>query len=201
VKRFQLTPDNPGLSLENAAHALLAGGVIAAPTETVYGLMTLWDNPAGRERIYGLKRRPQDKRLQMLAPNVTTALRYGILADAGLRRLEQAFWPGPLTVVCRSTVDDTIGLRIPDHQWLCQLLKRCGTALAATSANLSGRPPATCADEAVTDLDGEPDLLVDGGTVVGGTASTVVDISGPDRWRILRPGPVSEAEIAAVLDT
>ena len=186
----------------SAALAVLSrGGVLAAPTETVYGLMTPWHSAAGRERIYRMKARPTERRLQMLAASVAMAEECGLIADARLLRLAERFWPGPLTVVRPSTTGDTIGLRIPDHPFLAVLLAHFPEPLAATSANRSGCPPALTAAGAVADLAEMPDLLLDGGdlSVAGhGTASTVVDCTGVVP-KILREGAISEADIRAAL--
>ena len=212
------------LSITDAVHAcavvLRAGGVAVVPTETVYGLVSCWDNAAGRQRIYDLKRRPADKRLQMLAADVVMAERAGVLPDARLEKLAAKFWPGALTVVCAAEArseagnlkrggddsqfairnskieipPDTIGLRIPDHAFMRALLLELGVPLAATSANLSGEPPGADADSAVSRLDGCPDVLVDGGPIAQAAASTVVDITGVE-LKILRSGPISECEL------
>jgi L-threonylcarbamoyladenylate synthase len=177
---------------------LREGGVAALPTETVYGLMTLWRNAAGRERIYELKQRPADKRLQMLASSVAMACRAGVLPSPVLAALGQAFWPGPLTVVVEAEGGETIGLRVPRHPFLLSVLDGLGEPLAATSANLSGLPAALDADAAVQDLAGDVDVLVDGGTVEVGEASTVVSVVGGD-LKVLRAGPVSETALRAAL--
>jgi len=185
--------------LTECADMLLSGGVVVIPTETVYGLVTLWNNTTGRQRIYDLKRRPSDKRLQMLAVNVASACVAGVLSDARLEVLARAFWPGPVTVVCRAAADDTVGLRVPNHEFVLALLRELKQPLAATSANRSGRPAADTAAAAVADLDGTPDLLVDSGQVVG-EASTVVSLvrNAPE---LLREGPVLFADILTVLAT
>jgi L-threonylcarbamoyladenylate synthase len=168
----QLNPEAVSL----AARCLREGGVAALPTETVYGLMALWRDGLARERIYELKKRPA----------------------ATLAALGEAFWPGPLTVVAEAAGGDTVGLRVPRHGLLLSILDELGEPLAATSANLSGQPPALEAESAVRDLAGEVDLLVDGGTVEVGEASTVVSVVGGE-LKVLRPGPISEAELRAAL--
>jgi L-threonylcarbamoyladenylate synthase len=190
------------------AKALRAGGVAAVPTETVYGLVTLWDNAAGRQRIYELKRRPADKRLQMLAADLAMAQRAGVLPDPRLEKFAAKFWPGPLTVVCAAQSEienrkseicpDTIGLRIPDHPFMHALLQELGAPLAATSANLSGEPPGADADSAVARLDGQPDLVVDGGPIAEAAPSTVAAITGGE-LKILRPGTITESELRNAL--
>ena len=189
-------------ALEATAQCLLAGGVVAVATETVYGLLTLYDNEAGRERIYQLKRRPATKRLQMLAPSLEAAVGYGVLETPQLRRLSERFWPGALTVVTPNRDrSDSIGLRVPGHPFVLSLLLRCGKPLAATSANRSGEPPAVNLADALGHLDGEPDVGVDGGviTVTGGQASTVVSLLA-DTPVVLREGAIRLAELQLALE-
>lgn len=190
-------------TLEAAAAALSGGGVLVVPTETVYGIMTRWGSDSGRERIYALKHRPQNKLLQMLAPSVEAAVRAGVKPSADLDRLAERFWPGPLTVVVEgSTPGETIGLRIPDHPFLLKMLETADCVAAATSANLSGTPPAVNVEDALAGLDGEPDFAVDGGviTVTGGKASTVVSIvGGKDALKVIREGVVTADDIRKVL--
>lgn len=191
-------------TLEAAAAALSGGGVLVVPTETVYGIMTRWGSDSGRERIYALKHRPQNKLLQMLAPSVEAAVRAGVKPSADLDRLAERFWPGPLTVVVEgSTPGETIGLRIPDHPFLLKMLETADCVAAATSANLSGTPPAVNVEDALAGLDGEPDFAVDGGviTVTGGKASTVVSIvGGKDALKVIREGVVTADDIRKVLE-
>lgn len=191
-------------TLEAAAAALSGGGVLVVPTETVYGIMTRWGSDSGRERIYALKHRPQNKLLQMLAPSVEAAVRAGVKPSSDLDKLAERFWPGPLTVVVEgSTPGETIGLRIPDHPFLLKMLETADCVAAATSANLSGTPPAVNVEDALAGLDGEPDFAVDGGviTVTGGKASTVVSIvGGKDALKVIREGVVTADDIRKVLE-
>ena len=188
-------------ALTALAAVLRAGGVAAVPTETVYGLVTRWNNPAGRERIYALKQRPDAKQLQMLALDLDMAVAAGVVREPRLEKLAARFWPGALTVVCAAgaAADSGIGLRLPAHPFIRELLARLGEPLAATSANRSGEPPATTADAAVAGLNGEPDLLLDGGPVIGGIASTVVSLLGAE-LAILRPGPIRLEDLQQALE-
>ena len=190
-------PAWPAVAVARASACLAAGGVVVAPTETVYGLLTLWDNSDGRERIFTLKSRPREKHLQMLAADLPAAERFGIRADAGVRALARQFWPGPLTIVCRASGNRTVGLRIPDHSLIQAILAAVSVPLAATSANRSGQEPPRAAQDAVEQLEGEPDLVIDAGPCPG-TASTVVSLVGPG-MRVVREGPVSVAQIEAAL--
>ena len=192
--------DSP-LAIRQAILALWGGNVIAAPTDTVYGLMALWQSDSARQEIYRLKHRPADKRLQMLAPDIETAIRAGLKPNAMLQKIADAFWPGPLTVIVEANNGDTIGLRIPNHPFILKLLRELGEPLAATSANLSGTPAAVTPSDAVANLDGRPALLIDGGkvTVTGGASSTVVSIVG-GVIKILRQGPITLQDIQTVLD-
>ena len=194
-----LLQDSP-LAISRAAAELRGGHVIAAPTETVYGLMALWKSADARQEIYCLKHRPADKRLQMLAPDVETAVMAGLKPNAMLQKIADAFWPGPLTVIVEANDGDTIGLRIPNHPFILKLLRELGESLAATSANLSGTPATITPSYAVANLDGHPALLIDGGkvTVTGGASSTVVSIVGGE-LKILRQGPVTQEDIQKVL--
>lgn len=202
---MELFNENDEGAVEAIRDILLKGGVAAVPTETVYGLACAWDNADAREKIYSLKRRPHEKRLQMLAPDIASAVKAGLLPDDRLERIAARFWPGPLTVVAkadgRGVNGDSIGLRIPDRPFILKLLNALGTPLAATSANLAGCPPGLTAKEAVAGLDGTPDALVDGGLVTetGGKASTVISLLG-DTPAVLREGPLPLQEILAAME-
>ncbi len=202
---MELFNENDEGAVEAIRDILMKGGVAAVPTETVYGLACAWDNADAREKIYSLKRRPHEKRLQMLAPDIASAVKAGLLPDGRLERIAARFWPGPLTVVAkadgRGVNGDSIGLRIPDRPFILKLLNALGTPLAATSANLAGCPPGLTAKEAVAGLDGTPDALVDGGLVTetGGKASTVISLLG-DTPAVLREGPLPLQEILAAME-
>lgn len=195
---LQLTHAN-GRQVSGAVAACLAGGGVAAvPTETVYGLITRWDNAEGRERIYALKARDGRKPLQMLARGAAAADLGGeIVDDPRLGRLVGRFCPGALTLVVR-TAAGTLGIRIPDCAFVLEIIRQLGQPLAATSANLSGCAPAMTADGAVAGLHGRPDLLVDGGEIGGDGASTVVSLLDED-IRLIRPGPVDFQAIRRAL--
>jgi len=190
--------------LDEALKALLDGGVVALPTETVYGLAAGIENPAGQERICAIKGRPAAKPLPLQTASVRMALAWGFRLGEGATRLAQAFWPGPLTLVLpRPTTcppwfapgNKALALRVPSHNIALALLTGWGRPLAVTSANRTGEP--ACLDGAsVADLlSSEPGLFViDAGAVSGGLPSTVVDATGVEPV-ILRKGPIAPAEI------
>lgn len=183
-----------------AAELLRKGGVVAIPTETVYGLASLWNLEAAREKIYKLKRRPASRRLPMMASSVAVAVAAGVHPDRRLEKLAARFWPGALTVVVPAENGESVGLRIPDHPFVLALLRELHCPIACTSANLSGRAAGLTAAESVRELDGEPEAVVDGGrsTETEGMASTVVSLLG-EKPVILREGPISLAEIENAL--
>jgi L-threonylcarbamoyladenylate synthase len=189
------------LAIRQASAVLAGGGVIVAPTETVYGLMCRWDCVAARERIFRMKRRATEKPLQMLAEGLDSAVRAGLIADERVQRLAAAFWPGPLTVIGPSSTGGTLGVRVPRHSLVQGLLRSLAGPLAASSANVSGEPPALAAAAAVAGLAELPDLVLDGGPVAagGGTASTVVELTACGTVRVLRPGPIREEALRQAL--
>ncbi len=176
------------------------GEVIVLPTDTVYGLACA---PERVESIFEIKQRPPDRNVQLLVPDVSWLHRAG-RASADAEALADAFWPGPLTLVVAASPgapaalagNGTIGLRVPDHDVALEVLARTG-GLAASSANRSGDPtPATLA--AIAEIFGDAvGALLDGGEIAG-SGSTVVDLTGAEA-RILRAGPVSEADVTRVL--
>ena len=174
-------------------------GVLLVPTETVYGLVCDAAHEAARAKIYEMKRRPASKLLTLFfASRGTAEAAFPNLPDTA-KRFAAAFCPGPLTLVVPHG-DAFTGFRIPDHSVLLRLLEAYGRPLASTSANLSGQPPAHTADEALASLAIPPDGVLDGGAIPpDSAASTVVRIERDGTWRILRPGPVSDEMLQAVL--
>ncbi len=171
------------------------GKVLLLPTETVYGLICAYNDSAARKRILEMKRRDPAKHFQVLASGLGM-LEGVISASPAARKLVEKFCPGPITIIVKSADGfSSVGFRIPDHEFMLELLDAYGRPVSATSANLSGNPPAATLEEALKGLAGKPDLAVDAGRISGGgKASTVVDITG-GRPKILRQGPIGEEEI------
>ncbi len=171
------------------------GSVVAVPTETVYGLVCRWDDRGARERIFRMKGRDEEKRLQLLASSPEDLSAAGLVRTPLLDRLLERFCPGPLMLVAPTIDGGSIGFRIPAHDFIRELARSLEGPLAATSANASGFPPASDADAAIEGLAEAPDLLIDGGSTDGaGIASTIVDICG-EKPVILRRGLISEEDI------
>jgi L-threonylcarbamoyladenylate synthase len=191
-----------------AVATLRAGGVVALPTDTVYGIAVALDAAGGIERLFEVKRRPPDKGIVLLLDDADQAGSIGVMGTAATA-LTAAFWPGGLTVVVPQRPDvaipavltggaGTIGLRVPDHPTPRTLAQGVGP-LPTTSANVSGIPEARDAAEIQAQLGDGIDLILDGGPAPGGPASTIVDCSG-ERPVILRVGAIPVDRIAAALD-
>jgi tRNA threonylcarbamoyl adenosine modification protein (Sua5/YciO/YrdC/YwlC family) len=196
-------------ALERAAASLGRGEVIAIPTETVYGLAAL---PRGDsvERLIAAKQRSNEKGIQLLVDSIDQVRALCALSRAA-QLLAQAFWPGGLTIVLDRRADSelplllgggraTLGVRLPDHP-LPRHLARVLGPIAASSANVTGRPPATTAEMVIESLSDVVSLVVDDGPVRGGVSSTVVDCSGSaaEAPVVLREGAIASSEILAAL--
>jgi L-threonylcarbamoyladenylate synthase len=190
-----------------AARVLAEGGLVAFPTETVYGLGADAANPAAVARIYQAKGRPAFNPLIAHVGDITAARRIARL-DAHATALAEAFWPGPLTLVLPKTQNcavadlataglDTVAIRIPAHLVARDILRAFGGAVVAPSANLSGHVSPTTAAHVQSDLAGRIDLIVDGGPVAVGIESTIIGCF--DEPMLLRPGGLPRAEIERVL--
>lgn len=195
-------PDvNMNQLLEQALRLLQKpGSVLLIPTETVYGLVCNWQDDQARERIYTLKARDGKKPLAMFASSPVMAEKYGVKLNDDARKLLENFAPGPITVIAPGDEKyPTIGVRIPDHTFVLELLKRSNMALASTSANASGMPNVLNVADAIAQLDGEVDLVVDGGTLPEDAAASTVVTVCETPCRILRQGPISESAIKNLL--
>ena len=202
--------DGPEARAE-AVRVLQGGGIVAFPTDTVYGIGVSLDAPGGIERLFAAKQRPPDKAIALLIADASQAAEIGEVNEAA-RVLADAFWPGGLTLVMPLRSDRSlpaalsgdpairqpkVGLRVPDHDAPRALARTVGP-LPTTSANRSGEPEARDAEELEAVLGGALDLILDGGPARGGPASTVVDTTF-DPVRILRHGAISPDSIERCL--
>ena len=200
---YRPTPAN----LARLAGVLVRGGLVAVPTETVYGLAADALNPAACRRIFRAKGRPTTDPLIVHVLGLAQAGRIAVLNEAA-RRLAAAFWPGPLTLVLprQPGVPDlvtaglpSVAVRVPSHPLLRRLLRRCGRPLAAPSANPFGYLSPTTAAHVRAGLGRRIGHILDGGPAAIGVESTILDLRDPARPVLLRPGAISRAALAAVL--
>lgn len=190
-----------------AAQLLRQGGLVAFPTETVYGLGARADDPGALRRIFEAKRRPTDHPLIVHLPGAHALDDWARDVPDRARRLAKLFWPGSLTLILRRKPgvpdlvtggQDTLGLRVPNHPVALALLDAVGCGLAAPSANRFGRLSPTTAAHVVEELGDAVDAVLDGGACHVGLESTIVDLTAV-RPRLLRPGAVTDDALAEVL--
>jgi L-threonylcarbamoyladenylate synthase len=203
----RLLPDDAG-GRAAAAAVLRAGGLVAMPTDTVYGVGVRLEARDGLARLFAAKDRALDRAIVLLVSDLEQAAGVGVLTPAA-RLLAERFWPGGLTLVLAQAPEavlpdaltagnSTIGVRLPDHECPRALARELGP-LPVTSANRSGQPDARDAGDVLAQLGGRIELVLDGGAARGGVPSTVVDCSG-ELPRLLREGAIASAAVAAVLE-
>lgn len=193
--------------VRRAAHILRAGGLVAFPTETVYGLGADAANEKAVARLYAVKRRPADHPVIIHFAAAQAAFDWAREVPDAARTLAQKFWPGPLTLILKRSrqardfvtgAQDTVGLRVPSHPVAQELLRLFDGAIAAPSANRFGLVSPTTAAHVRDDLGKDVDLVLEGGASDVGIESTIVDLSGATPV-LLRPGHISKAEIEALI--
>lgn len=198
---------NTKQDIEAAGKMIASGGIVAIPTETVYGLGANALNPAAVKNIFLAKGRPQDNPLivhisrpEQIVPLVQTV-------SQPAQKLMDVFWPGPLTIILPKTEQvpvetsgglDTVAVRLPEHPVARAVIEAAGVPVAAPSANTSGLPSPTTAQRVIEDMDGKIDAVLDGGACRVGVESTVVSLAAPVP-RLLRPGGVTLEQLEAVL--
>ena len=185
-------------ALKEAAGILRSGGLVAFPTETVYGLGADATNPQAVERLNQVKGRPPEKpyswhlassdQIQTLVPSI----------PAKARRLMERLWPGPLTIVWPTAEGKTLGFRVPDHSVAQAFLRACGVLVVAPSANRAGASPAIDAATVLAAFDGDIHAVIDSGPTPLGRESTVVKVTG-DGIEILREGAIASDRIFSLL--
>lgn len=208
TKYVTWSPDNgfQAGALEEAAHIIDEGGLVAFPTETVYGLGGNGLRREVSEKIYAAKGRPSDNPLILHIGRLEQLNGIVCHVSAAAKKLAEAFWPGPLTIIFEKAECvpyettgglDTVAVRMPEHKGALEFLNCVKVPVAAPSANISGRPSPTLAEHVREDLDGKIDMIIDGGVVGIGFESTIVDTTG-DIPVILRPGYITRQMILEV---
>ena len=192
---------------EFAANIIKNGGLVAIPTETVYGLGANGLDPEAVAQIFQVKGRPNDNPLILHIAGAEDMERYAQDIPASAYALAERFWPGPLTMILpardcvpKSTTGglDTVGLRCPDCTITREIIRLSGVPIAAPSANISGKPSTTSAQHVLHDHDGKIPLIVDGGDCRVGVESTIIDLT-ENPPRLLRPGGITPEQLTSVL--
>jgi L-threonylcarbamoyladenylate synthase len=199
--------ETPVVDLDEAVAVLRRGGLVAFPTETVYGLGADASNSAAVGRLFTVKRRPRAHPLIVHLGHADWLEDWAIDVPTEARQLAECFWPGPLTLILKRNArvhddvtggQETVGLRVPGHPLALALLQRFGRGVAAPSANRFGRVSPTTADHVRADLGTEVDLILDGGPCDVGIESAIVDLSRGVPT-LLRPGQLSTAQLEEVI--
>ena len=192
-------------TIRRALEILRAGGLVAFPTDTVYGVGALAFDDEAVQSIYMAKDRPIEKAIPVLIGDMEDLDKIAIDIPNMAKKLASRFWPGPLTILIPKkpslpkavSATAAVGVRVPDHEIARALLRAAGP-MAVTSANVSGQASPTTAEQVFAQLGGRIELIIDGGKTPGGVPSTLVDCTG-DEIRILRQGPITEEELRSVL--
>ena len=192
IRIRSLSAEKP--ALKPAAEAIERGGVVAFPTETVYGLAASHDQAAGVEKIFKIKKRRPDKPLAIYLSDADQIRKYVARLTPLVEKTTNLFWPGPLTLLLATTSGDLQGFRLPDDEVARALIGMCSSTVVGTSANLSGAEEATKAEDISREIRDQVDVLIDGGKTRYGMASSVLDMSGGIPV-LIREGVISSDEL------
>jgi L-threonylcarbamoyladenylate synthase len=200
-------PAAPG-AIEMASELIAQGGVVAIPTDTVYGVAASLSHPDALRRIFEIKGRDRSKPLPILVSSTDALARLVPEIDPNIALLLGVYWPGPLTIVLEPSAgmpaevvasDGTIAVRLPNHMLAIELIDRSGGVVACTSANISGRDPAANARDVLDTLSPALDGVVDGGIAPGGVPSTIIRVEDGEILTV-REGPIPIEHIRATWD-
>ncbi len=186
-------------NIRTAAQALISGRIVAFPTETVYGLGVCADNDSAIDSLYRAKQRPKHKELSIMIAEPDDVTKHVKHIPPIARRLIHSFWPGPLTIIFDLPDNRTVGIRNSSHHVVRDLLNTAKISIVSTSANISGRPPATDAQQVITNFADKVDVVLDGGTAEAGSPSTVVKIVD-NIFEIIRHGVIEEERLNRCLN-
>lgn len=205
---IRVDPDHlPNGIMERAGKIIRASGVVIFPAQCLYGVAADAANPAAVEKVFRIKRRPKDNPILVLVDRPEDIIALVTTVPLAAKTLMQAFWPGSLTLVFEAAPHISpiltagtgkIGIRQPAHPVARALVRAAGRPVTGTSANMSGRPGCSSADNLAPSIIQEADLVLDAGRLAGGIGSSIVDVTG-DPVEILREGAVSAAAVYQAL--
>lgn len=186
-------------NIKKTAHALIAGKLVAFPTETVYGLGVNADDNVAIGSLYSVKQRPGNKQLAIMIADPEDVTKYVKEVPTIAKVLIDSFWPGPLTIVFMLHHDKSIGIRNSSNHVVRDLARTANVAIASTSANITGKQPAIDAQQVINSFGDNIDVVLDGGPAHSRTPSTVVRVKD-DKLEILRYGIIKEERIKRCLN-
>lgn len=191
--------------LNEVVQELKAGGIVAFPTETFYGMGVIWSDATALARLFQLKRRTKDKPVPLIIGDVATLSAVALAPEKTVLRIMDKFWPGPLTILFAAKAGlpelitggtGKVALRVPGRSFALDVARALGYPITSTSANISGKAPARTADEVIRYFGDDLDIVVDGGPAPGEKPSTIIDIS-EGTLRLVRDGVIPYNEILA----
>jgi len=199
---ISLTDDS---AIKETLTIIRSGGVVALPTDTVYGIACSVESTTAIQSLYQIKIRESIKAIPVLIADIDQINLLAKDLNENTSKLAQSFWPGALTLIVPKndslphnlTIYPTVGVRMPDHDWLRAIMRETGP-LAATSANISGESSPTTSQQVLDQLDGRIELIINGGECKSGISSTVIDCSG-EKIKIIRQGMITSEQIQSVL--
>ncbi len=191
TRLVRVDPNHPDSAvIREAAGILRRGGLVAFPTETVYGLGANLEDPQAIQEVYQIKQRPFEKQVTLHVADSGSLETHGVVVSELARSLMRRFWPGPLTLILARPDGSTVGFRMPKHPVALALLKEAAVPVVAPSANLSGAAPPTTAAQVFSVFAEAIDFILDAGPTTVGVESTVLDLS-QTAPRLLRPGAIA----------
>ncbi|MDR1026141.1 MAG: threonylcarbamoyl-AMP synthase [Lactobacillus sp.] len=196
-------------NIERASQIIKDGGVVAIPTDTLYGLSANAFDAEAIEKIYQIKRRPHDKPMIILISKISDIKGLAVY-DERLEKLAKKFWPGPLTILLNRNPNDhkldgacagsnKVTFRMPDCKIDLDIIKKAGCPIVSTTANISGQDNPQSAPEVWAQLKDSVEFILDDGRSPQTQPSTIIDLTTPDYWRLLRAGVITEQQIRDVI--
>ncbi len=197
-----LNLENPDTYLGNisiASQALLSGGIVAFPTESVYGLGVCADNESAINNLYNVKQRPRNKQFAIMISKPEDVTKFVKHIPPIAEKLINLFWPGPLTIIFKLDDNSTVGIRNPSNRIIKDLIDMVAIPIASTSANISGNAAAIDAQQVISNFSDKIDIILDGGTAEAGNHSTIVGIQD-GTFNIIRHGIIKEERLNRCLN-